>query len=130
MNYNNNCPIAVTPGEPAGVGPDIVLDYARKNKNTKMLAYADPELLRDRAKDLGYSIKIEVISDVTDVQEVKKNTLFVFPIHLKGTVQPGIPDSKNSSYVLDTLDTALEHAIKGKVSALVTGPINKMLINF
>ncbi len=129
MNYNNNCPLAVTPGEPAGVGPDIVLDYARKNKNTKMLAYADPELLRDRAKDLGYSIKIEVISDVTDVQEVKKNTLFVFPIHLKGTVQPGIPDSKNSSYVLDTLDTALEHAIKGKVSALVTGPINKMLIN-
>ena len=129
MNCNKNRPIAITPGDPAGVGPDVLLDYAKDNETTEIIAYADPELLETRAKLLGYAIRIEKISDPKNFQQPKKGTLLVHPVNLRSTVQPGVPNPKNSVYVLKCIDNAIDHAMKGKIRAVVTGPINKMLIN-
>ncbi len=129
MNYKNNRPIAITTGDPAGIGPDVLLDYVRKNNTTEIIAYADPELLETRAKRLGYTIRIEEISDPTNFQQAKNSTLFVHPVNLESSVQPGVPNSKHSVYVLKCIDYAINHAIKGDIRAMVTGPINKMLVN-
>ena len=129
LNCKNSRPIGITPGDPAGVGPDVLLDYAKKNGSSQIIAYADPQLLETRAKLLGYSIKIEEILDLKNPQQLKDNTLFVHPVNLESTVQPGVPNQKNSAYVLKCLDNAISHALNGKIRAVVTGPVNKMLVN-
>ncbi len=129
MNCKNNRPIAITPGDPAGVGPDVLLDYAKKNTTMEIIAYADPELLKTRAKLLGYQVKIEEISHPKNFQQVKNGTLFVHPVNLGSVVQPGVPNSTNSVYVLRCIDNAINHAVRGDIRAVVTGPISKMLVN-
>lgn len=129
MNCKNNRPIGITPGDPAGVGPDVLLDYASRNGSAQIVAYADPELLQTRSKLLGYPIKIEEIRDPKNLQQSKNDTLFVHPVNLESTARPGVPNPKNSAYVLRCLDNAISHALKGEIRAVVTGPINKMLVN-
>lgn len=129
LNYKKDYRIAITPGDPAGIGPDILLDYIQNHEENNIIAYADPELLRARADLLGCSTKIEKIAKIERTQIAKKNTLFVYPIPLRDLVKPGVPNPKNSGYVLNCLDYAIEHTINGHIQALVTGPINKMLIN-
>ena len=129
MNCKNSRPIGITPGDPAGVGPDVLLDYVKRNRSAQIIAYADPELLETRAKLLGYPVKIKEILDPKNFQQSKDDTLFVHPVNLESIVQPGVPNLKNSAYVLRCLDNAISHALKGEIRAVVTGPINKMLVN-
>ena len=76
----------------------MLLDYAKKNGSSQIIAYADPQLLKTKtAKLLGYSIKIEEILDLKNPQQLKDNTLFVHPVNLESTAQPGEFQSKNSA---------------------------------
>ena len=75
LNCSKNHPIAITPGDPAGVGPDVLLDYAKNNETTEIIAYADPELLKTRAKLLGYPIRIEEIPDPKNFQHQKRHII-------------------------------------------------------
>jgi 4-hydroxythreonine-4-phosphate dehydrogenase len=53
---NNNLPIVITPGEPAGIGPDIVLQLASEKGLPNCLVVADPHLLEQRAKQLNLNV--------------------------------------------------------------------------
>lgn len=105
-------PIAITPGDPAGIGPDILLALANKEPDLPIIAIADKDLLNERAAQLQL-----------------KNRLTVLHVPLNQKVVAGKPDSRNADYVIQTLNIATERCLDGKASALVTGPVAKHVIN-
>lgn len=119
-------PIAVTPGEPAGIGPDLCLLYAaRKTPGwDRLVCIADPGLLRARAGMLGLHVPVHHYDGVT-----RPGCLNILPLALQAPCTPGKPDPANSPGVLAALDRAVAGCQKGEFSALVTGPVQKSAIN-
>jgi len=121
--------IAFTPGEPAGIGPDLAVMIASEALSENIVCFADPDLIAERATLLGVSVEVTEISDPTTCQEARNGQLLVFPIRSSVSTSPGKPDRRNAQYVLDCIDTATDHCRDGKVSAIVTGPVQKSIIN-
>ncbi|WMY97142.1 MAG: 4-hydroxythreonine-4-phosphate dehydrogenase PdxA [Arsenophonus sp.] len=119
--------IIITPGEPSGIGPDILIQIAQYNWPMQLVVCADPDLLKSRAKLLNLKLKIYPPNLKNKTQSAK--TLAVLPIKLTVPVVPGQLDKKNSIYVIETLRRACDGCISGEFSGLVTGPIHKAIIN-
>ncbi|MDT8406510.1 MAG: 4-hydroxythreonine-4-phosphate dehydrogenase PdxA [Methylococcales bacterium] len=119
--------IALTPGEPSGIGPDLILQLAQKARTAPVVAIADPDVLQQRAKRLGLAIKLLEFSGQTAT--TTPGELTVLPVKAPAPVQPGQLDPANSRYVLKTLDKAVKGCVDGVFSALVTGPVHKGVIN-
>jgi len=121
--------IAITPGEPAGIGPDILLKTACQPLPTPIVAIASRTMLADRARLLGLNIEL---ADCTADQSVlmhQPGLLYVLDVPLPRPVEPGRPSSENAGYLLETLRLATEGCRSGRFAALVTGPVNKAVIN-
>ena len=116
--------IAFTPGEPAGIGPDLAIFYAQKKSNKNLLVFADPDVLLKRAKLLNLPLTI-VESD----QTYNDQQLCVYPVKARQPVKAGVLNIDNAQYVLDTLDIATDFCLNNKCEALVTGPIHKGIID-
>ena len=122
--------IALTPGEPAGIGPDITLAIAQQPWNAELIAICDPDLLQQRAKTLGLNIEIEVIEGPQgDPESHQPGTLKVYPVSLNAPCTPGKLDPANASYVLYTLHAAVDACLSGRCHAMVTAPVQKSVIN-
>jgi 4-hydroxythreonine-4-phosphate dehydrogenase len=121
--------IAITPGEPAGIGPDIVLAAAGQAWNAELVAVADPALLRERANQLGLAIELTALDASTPPQAHRPGTLVVDPVALAAPVEAGRLDPANATPVLDTLQRAVDGCLEGAFDAMVTGPIQKSVIN-
>ena len=119
-------PIAVTPGEPAGIGPDLCIQLAvtRSADSPALVFIADPELLENRAKLLGVDIAVEEYNENNPSRDVMN----VISISMNAPCTPGELNTNNSSYVLATLDRAVEGCQAGEFSAMVTGPVQKSII--
>jgi 4-hydroxythreonine-4-phosphate dehydrogenase len=116
--------IAVTPGEPAGIGPDLCLALAQAPPSARLVFIADPQLLRDRAHSLGLRF------DVTPWDRSRASPgVYVLPVALARPVTPGRLDSGNAAYVVATLERALDGCLAGEFAALVTGPVHKGILN-
>ncbi|WP_457670378.1 4-hydroxythreonine-4-phosphate dehydrogenase PdxA [Thiolapillus sp.] len=120
--------ILITPGEPAGVGPDLLLQAARQGLGIPVLAVADPAMLARRAAQLGFGITL-VETASPPRQAPAPGTLHVYPVRLCQPCTPGTLDPENASYVLQCLQLAAEACLEKKHSALVTGPVHKGVIN-
>ncbi len=120
--------IAITPGEPAGIGPDLCIALAQNPPvDTQIVAVADEALLRNRAELLNAPLTLRPFdSEMSASQPGELSLLQVDPA--EDTV-PGTTNPANASYVLKTLSTATDLALQGAVDALVTGPVNKAMIN-
>lgn len=118
--------LAVTPGEPAGIGPDLLLQLAQRPWPMELVAYADPGLLADRAEQLGLPLALR---DPEDRPLTGKGDLAIEPIPLGGPCNPGQLSIVNAHYVISALEEALENTVAGRHRALVTGPVNKAVIN-
>jgi 4-hydroxythreonine-4-phosphate dehydrogenase len=105
--------IAVTSGEPAGIGPDICLALAGRAFPARLVVLGDRGLLADRAAALGVSI------DGLDIRHVP----------LRAPCVAGRLDVANARYVLDLLDSALAGCRSGEFAAMVTAPLHKGVIN-
>jgi len=116
-------PIAFTPGEPSGIGPDIAIIYAQQEIKENLLVYCDPDVLIDRAKKLNLPITLK--------ESESKNTseLSIYPIKTSNKVLPGRLDPANSNYVLETIKNATKDCLNGNCDGLLTGPVNKGVIN-
>jgi 4-hydroxythreonine-4-phosphate dehydrogenase len=112
--------IAITPGEPAGIGPDIVIMLANQGKLANCIVIADPDLMQTRAEQLNIPVEF---------QDKGKNSLTILPVALKAPCIPGELNPANASYVLETLRQAAQGCLKGRFDALVTGPVHKGIIN-
>ncbi|MFK7975826.1 MAG: 4-hydroxythreonine-4-phosphate dehydrogenase PdxA [Halioglobus sp.] len=121
--------IAITPGEPAGIGPDIVLRAAQENWPAQLVAIADPELLSQRAQTLGLDISLSEFSPATEQSPHQAGSLLVYPVSLKEPAKPGTLNSANARYVLDTLEKAVALCSNNTCQAMVTGPVQKSVIN-
>ncbi len=105
--------IAITPGEPAGIGPDITLKLLQQDIAANFIIFADPDLLQQRAEQLGLSINLDN----------------VVPIPLSQPVTPGKLNPANASYVIETLKQAGLACLNKQCDALVTAPVHKGVIN-
>jgi 4-hydroxythreonine-4-phosphate dehydrogenase len=121
--------IAVTPGEPAGIGPDLCVVAAAEDLPVELVAVCDPELLASRAKRLGRSLSLMTFEADAPRRIHRAGTLPVLPIGLKTPSSPGQPDPVNADYVLDTLAAACDGCLEGRFDAMVTGPVHKGVIN-
>ena len=118
--------IAVTSGEPAGIGPDICLALARERLACRVVILGDRELLAARAARLGLVIRLRAFDpaqapapDVLDVQHVP----------LLAPASAGRLDPANSRYVLALLGHAVAGCVAGTFAAMVTAPVHKGSIN-
>ena len=125
--------IAITPGEPAGIGPDITLQLAQKTIPAYLVAFADPDLLAQRAVQLGLSIQLQILHPPLSKKEQlnlhQPGHLNVIPISLLQPVKCGQLNPANAPYVLETLQQACQACTDNHFDALVTAPIHKGVIN-
>jgi 4-hydroxythreonine-4-phosphate dehydrogenase len=118
--------LAITPGEPAGIGPEILLGFHHENPGFRLIAVADPDLLRKTAKALALD---SVISEWQPGVRVLPGELACLPVSLAVSPTSGRLNPLNSPYVLETLRRAVELVRNGHAAALVTGPVHKGVIN-
>ena len=121
--------IALTPGEPAGIGPDLCIQLAQQDLSCQLIAIASPELLIQRAKQLGYSIRINEFNSSLPPATQTAGYLTVLPVELSELVQCGQTNPQNSRYVLKTITKATKGCMDGLFDAMVTGPVHKGIIN-
>ena len=81
-------PIAFTSGEPSGIGPDIALIHAQRDRKESLLVYCDPDVLMNRAKQLNLPIKLK------EQETIKASELCIFPIKTNTKVEAGILNTK------------------------------------
>lgn len=121
--------ILITPGEPAGIGPDITLQLAEQSWNADIICVCDPDLLQARAKQLSIPLTIELFNPSTPAKRHRPGTLKYIPVTLKAGCTPGVLNPQNANYVLECLRIATQHCLTEPGSALVTGPVHKSVIN-
>jgi len=126
--------IALTPGEPGGIGPDLTVQIAQEQQDYPLVAIADPELLKDRARQLNLPLQLKDVSTLDQNPLSAHNgteaqTLYIDPIQMKAPSIAGQLDARNSQYVLDTLTRACVGCQSNEYQAMVTAPVNKAIIN-
>ncbi len=122
--------IAITPGEPAGIGPDLCVELALSPPNgVELIIVADPQLLLDRAQQLGLTLSIRNFEADVAPADSDPGEATVLPVSLRKSVTPGLLNSANSEYVLETLRVAAKSVTDGDCDAMVTGPVHKGIIN-
>lgn len=121
--------IIVTPGEPAGIGPDITVKIAQLPWTAEIIVVCDPELLSSRAVLLDLPLALTEFDATKPSAQHEPGTLKIIPVSLNTASQPGVLNKANSSYVLRCLEMATQMCLQGKAQALVTGPVNKSIIN-
>jgi len=131
MTSQKNKPrLLVTSGEPAGIGPDLIIKLSQINHDYDLTIIADPDLLLERARLLSVPLNIITVSVNEPPQDIKNNkSLKVLPVKLNTVSSPGKLNAKNASYVLETLDIACQACLSKKFDAVVTTPIQKSIIN-
>jgi 4-hydroxythreonine-4-phosphate dehydrogenase len=123
-------PLALTLGEPAGIGPDITLAaWARRGALDLPAFYvlADPECLAQRAKRLSLDIQLEIVTP-GNAGTVFAHALPVVPLGLRATAEPGKPDGTSAPAAIASIDRAVADVIGGLASAVVTNPVAKSVL--
>lgn len=132
MNSELPC-IAITAGEPAGIGPDLCVMLAHKPLHAKVVVIADADMLKARATQLKLALIIKPYVEGAIAQHVGDGELTVFHQPLNQPVVAGKLNALNSQYVLDTLTTAglgcLSNQLDARFDAMVTAPVHKGIIN-
>jgi 4-hydroxythreonine-4-phosphate dehydrogenase len=122
-----NIPVlALTPGEPAGIGPECTIRLAHEHPELRLLAIADPKLLDSTANDLDLDVRIKTWQPG---DEVTAGQLNCYPVPVAHTALPGQLDPANAAYVVNTIKSAVRLVREGHAAALVTGPVHKGIIN-
>lgn len=121
--------IAITPGEPAGIGPDVVIALARHAWPCELVAICDPELLRERAAQLGIVLELAEYLSAAPPTPSQAGLLKVAAVPLREAARAGELNERNSAYVIDTLSRACDGCMQNEFAAMVTAPVHKGIIN-
>ncbi|MEJ2564682.1 MAG: 4-hydroxythreonine-4-phosphate dehydrogenase PdxA [Gammaproteobacteria bacterium] len=121
--------IALTPGEPAGIGPDLCIALAQHPHDSELVVVADPTLMQARATQLGLPLELEPVQAGQPPAPPRSGTLKIIPLEVAAPVTCGRVDPANAPYVIDSLRLAVRACQDGTCSALVTGPVHKAVIN-
>ena len=120
-------PLAVTMGEPAGVGGELSLKawLARRAKGRAFFVIDSPGRLADLAGKLGIEVPVQEISEPRAATAVFANALPVLSVRLAASTRPGHPDPANAAATIEAIERATQFALDGKVAGIVTNPIQK-----
>jgi len=116
--------LALVPGEPAGIGPELCVRIAQRPHDARIVVLADPNSLLQAARALGLPLRICDADAATGPGE-----LAVFPLPQRMPTVFGQPDPANARGVIDALLLGGQHCLDGNADALVTGPVHKAAIN-
>lgn len=117
--------LALTPGEPSGVGPDLLIQLIQQPQGQELVAFADPDLLVQRAAQLGLPLSLIEPRQ----QPLAAGELAIVPVPMAVPAVAGQLEQRNAQYVLDCLDRAIDACQTNSCQALVTGPVQKSVIN-
>ncbi len=120
--------IAVTPGEPAGIGPDLVVTLAQEARDYELVAICDPELLLERSELLDLPLTVRTYQAESLAAMGKPCELLVEPVETKVPVIPGQTDTLNAPYVMATLKRAVHGCLRNEFAAMVTAPVQKSVL--
>ncbi len=120
--------LALTAGEPAGIGPDLCVQIAQQPLSCNLVVIADSALMLARAQQLKLPLKLIDISATAPSQH-KAGSLQVLHVPLTETTIPGTLNPANARYVLSTLELAVEVCRSGQFDGMVTAPVHKGVIN-
>lgn len=122
--------LALTTGEPAGIGPELALMLAVSENPLpgRIVAVGDPDMLAARARQLDLDVALRVLADGDPVPNARPGVLPVWPVALNVPSRPGRLDPANAGYVIATLDRAIAACRSGQAQAMVTAPLHKGVI--
>ncbi|HKJ95512.1 MAG TPA: 4-hydroxythreonine-4-phosphate dehydrogenase PdxA [Gammaproteobacteria bacterium] len=128
MNRHSGLTIALTPGEPAGIGPDLTVMLAQRRRDLRLIAVTDPQVLADRARRLGLPLTVHEHDPAGD-GHFAAGELEVRPLAAPCEVRAGRLDTRNAVHVLDTLREAATGCLEDRYDGMVTCPVHKGVIN-
>jgi 4-hydroxythreonine-4-phosphate dehydrogenase len=129
MEARGSTPLAITTGEPAGIGPELTLMLAAQGAlPAGTVAIGDLQMLRQRAAALSLEVDIIEVSPSQALPAQRAATLPVWPVELAEPAVPGELNTANSRYVLETLALAVTACQAGQAAAMVTAPLHKGVI--
>ena len=120
--------LAVSPGDPAGIGPDICIKAFGQNKNLNFIPviFGDVDLFQERAQNLEVDVQVK---EFKGQETLDDSSFWILPYPLEMKVEPGKPDPGYGDYLMKVLREATNLTLNKEFDALVTGPLNKELIN-
>ncbi|HET6604918.1 MAG TPA: 4-hydroxythreonine-4-phosphate dehydrogenase PdxA [Xanthomonadaceae bacterium] len=121
--------LALIPGEPAGIGPELCVRVAQQAWPAALLCLADPDSLRRAARQAGLALTIVSSVAEAELPRHRPGRLLVVPEPLAAVEKPGAPDPANAPQVLATLDHAIDACMAGRLDGMVTGPVQKSCMN-
>lgn len=121
--------VVITPGEPAGIGPDLVVQLAQHAWPIELVVCADGVLLTERAAMLGLPLSLVPYSPDVPAAPQPAGTLTLLPVSLRAPAIPGQLTVENGPYVVETLARACDGCLQHEFAALITGPVHKGVIN-
>jgi 4-hydroxythreonine-4-phosphate dehydrogenase len=121
--------IALTLGEPAGIGSDLCIQLAQQDLPCELIVIGSPQLLTQRARQLGLKIKLNIFDQQSPRKYQAAGHLTVMPVELAELVDCGQLNTANSAYVLETITVATQGCLDKTIDAMVTAPVHKAVIN-
>ena len=121
--------IAITVGDPGGIGPDICVLMAEKHIKKYHVVITDPQLLIDSSKKLNRKVHINLLKNSDDTPKSGNHLINVLPLKLNKKNKPGYMNPDNASFVINAIETAAKGCLKDKFHSMVTGPISKSILN-
>ncbi|ECG8588636.1 4-hydroxythreonine-4-phosphate dehydrogenase PdxA [Salmonella enterica subsp. salamae] len=121
--------VVITPGEPAGIGPDLAVLLAQRAWPVELVVCADGALLTERAAMLGLPLSLLPYSPDAPAAPQPAGTLTLLPVSLRAPALPGQLTVENGPYVVETLARACDGCLQHEFAALITGPVHKGVIN-
>src|SRR5690606_7045341 len=122
-------PIALTSGEPAGIGPDLCLMLAEHALDARIAVLADIDMLAARARRLGIGVELLRLGGIAEAPPHRRGSLAVLHVPAAAPVVPGTLDIANAGYVVDLLRRGCDACVSGIAAALVTAPVQKSVIS-
>ena len=119
--------IAITPGEPAGIGPDLIIKLAQEAWQAQLVVFADRAMLEQRAEMLGLPLTL-IDYDANNPQIQNAGSLYIKQIDKSVDVVAGTLNSDNGLYVVETLRQACQANMDGDFDAVVTALFTKALL--
>lgn len=121
--------LLITPGEPAGIGPDILIQIAQQDWTAELVAIADPTVLLERAHKLGLPLTLSPVDFQKPASLHQPGSLKIQPVSVKTAVKMGCLDVNNAGYVIQTLKLAADLCLADTNNILLTGPVQKSILN-
>ena len=121
--------IAITVGDPGGIGPDICVLMSEKHIKKHHIVVTDPQLLIDSSEKLNRKICINILKNIDDTPKSGNHIINVLPIKLNKKYKPGHMDPGNASFVINAIETAAKGCLNRNFDSMVTGPISKSILN-